>query len=104
MDGGADDEVTLRRNTSAFDDYELLSTQLSDISDIDMQTEVLGQKINRPAFLSPTGANRLFHHEKEPAAAQAAKEFGTIYSLSTLATTTIEDIVSVTDGPIMYQI
>ena len=104
MDGGADDELTLRRNTSAFDDYELLPTQLSDISDIDMQTEVLGQTIDWPVFLAPTGANRLFHHEKEPAAARAAKEFGTIYSLSTLATTTIEDIASVTDGPTMYQV
>ena len=45
MDGGADDEVTLRRNTSAFDDYELLPTQLSDISDIDMETEVLGANV-----------------------------------------------------------
>lgn len=104
MDGGADDELTLRRNTSAFDDYELLPTQLSDISDIDMRTEVLGQTIDWPVFLAPTGANRLFHHEKEPAAARAAREFGTIYSLSTLATTTIEDIASVTDGPTMYQV
>jgi L-lactate dehydrogenase (cytochrome) len=104
MDGGADDEITLRRNTSAFDDYELLPTQLSDISNIDLSTTVLGKKIDWPVFLAPTGASRLFHHDKEPAVARAAKKFGTIYSLSTLGTTTIEEIAAVTDGPKMYQV
>ena len=91
IDGGADDEVTLKRNTAAFDDYELLPTQLSDVSDIDLKTTVLGQEIDWPVFIAPTGASRLFHHDKEPAVARAAKNFGTIYSLSTLGTTTIED-------------
>jgi L-lactate dehydrogenase (cytochrome) len=104
MDGGADDEITLRRNTSAFDDYELLPTQLSDIRTIDLKTTVLGQQIDWPVFLSPTGASRLFHHDKEPAVARAARKFGTIYSLSTLGTTTIEDIAAATDGPKMYQV
>ncbi len=104
MDGGADDELTLRRNSSAFDDYELLPTQLSDISKIDLETTLFGKKIDWPVFLAPTGASRLFHHEKEPAVARAAKNFGTIYSLSTLGTTTIEDIAAVTDGPKMYQV
>lgn len=104
MDGGADDEITLRRNSSAFDDYELLPTQLSDISKIDLETTLFGKKIDWPVFLAPTGASRLFHHEKEPAVARAAKNFGTIYSLSTLGTTTIEDIAAVTDGPKMYQV
>lgn len=104
MDGGADDEITLRRNTSAFDDYELLPTQLSDISNVELGTELFGKKIDWPVFLAPTGASRLFHHEKESAVARAAKNHGTIYSLSTLGTTTIEDIAAVTDGPKMYQV
>jgi len=104
LDGGADDELTLRRNTSAFDDYELLPTQLSDISNIDLGTTVLGQQIDWPVFLSPTGASRLFHHDKEPAVARAARKFGTIYSLSSLGTTTIEEIAATTDGPRMYQV
>jgi L-lactate dehydrogenase (cytochrome) len=104
IDGGADDEITLRRNTEAFDDYELLPSQLSDVSNIDTRTTVLGQQIEWPVFLSPTGASRLFHHEAEPAVARAAQKFGTIYSLSTLGTTTIEDIAAVSDGPKMYQI
>ena len=58
MDGGADDELTLGWNTSAFNDYELLPTQLSDISSIDTKTTLLGQNIEWPVILSPTGASR----------------------------------------------
>jgi len=104
MDGGADDELTLARNTDAFGDYELLPTQLSDISNIELGTTVLGQKIDWPVIIAPTGASRLFHHEAERAVVQAAKNFGTIYSLSTLGTTTIEDVAAMTDGPKMYQV
>ena len=104
LDGGADDELTLARNTRAFDDYELLPTQLSDVSNIDLSTTVLGQDIEWPVFLAPTGASRLFHHESEPAVVRAAHRFGTIYSLSTLGTTTIEDVAAVSPGPKMYQV
>jgi L-lactate dehydrogenase (cytochrome) len=104
MDGGADDELTLGWNTSAFNDYELLPTQLSDITSIDTSTTVLGQNIDWPVIISPTGASRLFHHEAEPAVVRAANKFGTIYSLSTLGTTTIEDVGAICDGPKMYQV
>lgn len=104
LDGGADDELSLGRNTDAFNDYELLPTQLSDVSTIDMATTVLGQKIEWPVFLAPTGASRLFHHEAEPAVVRAAHKFGTIYSLSTLGTTTIEDVAAISSGPKMYQV
>ncbi len=104
LDGGADDELTLAWNTTAFNDYELLPSQLNDISDIDLSTTVLGQKIDWPVIISPTGASRLFHHDAEPAVVRAANKFGTIYSLSTLGTTTIEDVAAVCKGPKMYQI
>jgi len=104
MDGGADDELTLARNTDAFNDYELLPTQLSDISSIELGTTVLGQKIDWPVIIAPTGASRLFHHEAERAVVQAAQNFGTIYSLSTLGTATIEDVAAMTAGPKMYQV
>lgn len=104
MDGGADDELTLARNTDAFNDYELLPTQLSDISNIELGTTVLGQKIEWPVIIAPTGASRLFHHEAERAVVQAAQNFGTIYSLSTLGTTSIEDVAAMTAGPKMYQV
>ena len=104
IDGGADDEITLRRNTQAFDDYELLPSQLSDVSEIDTRTTLFGQKIDWPVFIAPTGGSKLFHGVGEPAVARAAERFGTIYSLSTLGTTTIEDAAAIGDGPKMYQI
>ena len=70
IDGGSDDEWSLRRNTAAFDDYELIPNYLRDISAIDTSTTLLGQKISWPVFLAPTGMSRLFHHEAEPAVAR----------------------------------
>ena len=104
LDGGADDEVSLARNTQAFDDYELLPSQLTDVSSIDLQTTLFGESIEWPVMISPTGASKLFHGDGEPAVARAAAKFGMVYSLSTLGTTSIEDIASVTDGPKMYQL
>jgi L-lactate dehydrogenase (cytochrome) len=104
IDGGADDELTLRRNTAAFDEYELLPAQLSDVSRIATQSRLFGQAVDWPVMISPTGASKLFHGEGEPAVARAAAKFGMIYSLSTLGTTTIADIASVTDGPKLYQL
>ncbi|KAA1194122.1 alpha-hydroxy-acid oxidizing protein [Pseudohalioglobus sediminis] len=104
IDGGADDEWSLRNNTSAFDDYLLQPTYLRDVSEIDLSTRVLGQDLALPFFLAPTGMSRLFHHHKELGAARAAERFGTIYSLSTLATTSLEEISATTSGPKMFQI
>ena len=104
MDGGADDEWTLRRNTEAFDDYQFMPGYLRKIDDIKLATRVLGSNLELPFFLAPTGMNRLFHHEKEFAACRAAHKFGTLYSLSTMATTTLEDVAATTPGPKMFQI
>lgn len=104
LDGGADDEWTLRRNTAAFDDYPLMPRQLTDISSVDLSTRVLGLTLDWPVFLAPTGMSRLFHHGAEPAVARAAAASGTLYSLSTMGTTSIEDIARVTRGPKMFQI
>lgn len=104
IDGGSDDEWSLRRNTSAFDDYELLPNYLRDISAIDTSTTLLGQKISWPVFLAPTGMSRLFHHEAEPAVARAAQKSGTFYTLSTMGTTRIEEIAAQGAGPWMFQI
>ena len=104
MDGGSDDEWTLRRNTEAFDDYQFMPGYLKKIDDIKLSTKVLGASLDLPFFLAPTGMNRLFHHEKEYAACRAAHKFGTLYSLSTMATTTLEDVATTTPGPKMFQI
>lgn len=104
IDGGVDDELTLRRNTAAFDEYELLPSQLSDVSAIDCEATLFGEAIDWPVMVSPTGGSKLFHRAGEPAVARAARKFGMIYSLSTLATTSIADAAAVTDGPKMFQL
>ena len=67
IEGGADDELSLRRNMSAFDDYSLTPSHLTDVSEVDTKTIVLGHETSMPLILSPTGTSRLFHHEKEVA-------------------------------------
>ncbi|GAB1265306.1 alpha-hydroxy acid oxidase [Aurantivibrio infirmus] len=104
IDGGSDDEWTLRRNTSAFDDYQLMPNYLKNIETINLKTRIIGSDLDLPFFLAPTGMSRLFHHEKELAACRAAKTFGTIYSLSTLSTTSLEDVAAASTGPLMFQI
>lgn len=104
IDGGSDDEYTLRENTDAFDRWELRPRVLNDISQIDLGLDVLGTRIGLPFFLSPTGMSRLFHHQKELAVARAAHRAGTLYSLSTMATTSLEDVAAASPGPKMFQI
>src|SRR5688572_17005447 len=90
IDRGAGDEWSIRENTLAFDRYELRPRVLTDVGTIDLRTKILGTTLDLPFFLSPTGMSRLFHHEKELGVARAAKAFGTLYSLSTMATTSLE--------------
>ena len=104
IDGGADDEISLRRNTSAFDSIALIPSQLNDINKISLRKKLFGQTLDLPFFLSPTGMSRLFHHEKEIGATRAAAACGALYSLSTLATTSLEDIAKINPGPKMFQI
>ncbi len=104
IDGGADDEVTLRRNTDAFDDYEIQPRFLRPVDEIDTTVTLFGKKLDIPFFIAPTGMSRLFHHTKENAVARAAAKFGTAYSLSTLGTASLEEIAKETDGPKIFQI
>ena len=104
MDGAADDEVTMGRNASDFDALELLPRNLIDISDIDTSTTVLGQPISMPLILAPTGMSRLFHWEGELAVSRAAARAGTIYSLSTVGTHSIEEVAGACSGPKWFQI
>ncbi|MBQ0720951.1 MAG: alpha-hydroxy-acid oxidizing protein [Gammaproteobacteria bacterium] len=104
IDGGADDEITLYNNTQAFDKYQIVPRCLQDVTRINMQTKVLGCELDWPVLMSPTGMSRFFHHQGERAVARAAAQSGTMYSLSTVATTTIEDVASATSGPKMFQL
>ena len=104
IDGAAGDEWTMRQNTSAFDRWELVPRWLVDVSEIDMSTTVFGQKLDVPFFCAPTAMGRLFHHVGEPAVARAAERIGTMYSLSSMSTTSIEEAAEATSGPIMFQV
>ena len=104
IDGGADDEVSLGRNTKAFDDYDLLFKVLAGADNVDMSTTLLGEKIDVPFFTSPAAGNRLFHTHGERGVAKAADSAGTIFSLSTLSSVSIEEIAALTNGPKWFQL
>ena len=104
MDGAAEDEVTRYYNQADFGRYELLPRFLVDVKNVDMSTSVLGANISVPFILAPTGMSRLFHHTGEKAVARAAHKARTMYSLSSVATTSIEDVASVSKGPKMLQL
>ena len=104
IDGGADDEVTLKRNTESFNNCDLIPSVLTGASDIDLSTTVLGQKIDFPLFLSATAMHRLYYHQGERATAKAAEKMGTMFGISTMSTTSIEEIGKLTKGPKMFQL
>jgi len=104
IDGGADDEVTLNRNTSSFNDYDLVPSVLNDVSNIDMSTTVLGEKIDFPLFPSATAMHRLYYHEGERASARAVEKMGTIFGTSTMGTVSIEEIGKINKGPKSFQL
>ena len=104
IDGGSDDEVTLKRNTESFSKCDLVPNILASVGEPNLSTEVLGSKIDMPLFLSPVAMQRLFHHEGDKASASAAEKFGTFYSMSTMATSSIEEIANTTSGPKLFQI
>lgn len=104
IDGGSEDESNVLGNVSAFDTAKLIPEYLVDVADVDLRTTVLGRELEMPLFLSPTGMTRLFHHEGEVAVARAAALAGTMYSLSTLGASSIEDVAAVSDGPKCFQI
>ena len=105
IDGGADDEITLGRNDRRYGDYELNFKSLVDISKIELETTVMGATSKAPIIVTPTAAQRLFNPRAgEAAVARAARKAGLVYCLSTLASTTIEDIARHTDGPKWFQV
>lgn len=104
IDGGADDEVTLERNTSAFSTYEIVPDVLTDVSSIETRTTLFGEAVAWPLMLAPTGLTRMFHGDAELAVARAASKHGLLYSLSTLGTTRLEALADAFSGPKVFQI
>lgn len=104
MDGGAEDEITERQNTAAFDSDGLVPSCLVDVTNIDMKARVLGQTLDWPVFCTPTGATRIYHPEGELAVARAAARAGTLYGLSIASTYSLEDVAAASSGPKMLQL
>ena len=104
MDGAAEDEVTLRQNRTAFEQYQLLPRVLRDVSKVDTSTTILDQPSSLPLVLAPTGMSRLFHYQGEDAVSRAADKVGLIYSLSSMSTFSIEEVAAMTSGPKWFQI
>ena len=104
IDGAADDEITYKRNTDAFDTCDLVPNVLSGVDKIDMSTTVMGQKIDMPLYCAPTALQRLFHYEGEIGVAKAAEKFGTMFGISSLGTASIEEISSLVSTPKLFQL
>ena len=104
VDGGAEDELTLRRNSEAFRRLEFRPRVLSDVGQIDTSTTVLGRQLPVPVILAPTGFTRIISPGGELDVARAAAQAGLPYTLSTMATRSIEEVAAVSDGPRWFQV
>lgn len=94
VDGAAEAEVSLLRARRLFRDLELRPSILQDVSDVDTTTTMLGTTAAVPFSFAPTGFTRLMHHEGERAVARVAQRRGIPYALSTMGTTSIEDVAA----------
>jgi len=103
IDGAADDEVTYRRNTKAFECCDLVPHVLRGVETVDLSVTVMGQKLALPIYCSPTALQRLFHHRGERAVASAAAKFGTMFGVSSLGTVSLEELREAHDTPQVYQ-
>ena len=90
--GGAGDEWTLRENRAAFERIALRPRVLVDVSTVDPSTTVLGHPVSMPVLAAPTALQRMAHTEGEVATARAFRDAGSVMTLSTLASSTIEDV------------
>ena len=104
IDGGSDDEATLRRNTESFNECDLVPNVLANVGKPDLTTTLFGRKIDMPIFLSPAAMQRLYHVDGDKASARAAEKFGTFYSMSSMSNNSIEEIANISGGPKLFQL
>ena len=102
--GGAEDEVSLRRNREAYQRWALRPRVLVDVSKRDTSTTILGQRISMPVLVAPTAFHGLVHSEGEIATARGAATAGTIMVASAIATKTLEDIADAVAAPRWFQL
>ena len=104
IDGGAEDELTLGRNTAAFRNLEFRPRALRNVAEIRTETSLLGKRLPFPLVLAPTGFSRIADPQGELAVARAAARAGLPYTLSTLGTRSIEAVASVSEGRRWFQV
>lgn len=98
VDGAAESETSLRRSREAFGRVEFTPSVLRDVSTVDPSTTILGEPAALPLVFAPTGFTRLMHHAGEPAVARVAERIGIPYALSTMGTTSPEDLAAAAPG------
>ena len=104
LDGGAEDESTLRENPRAFNDVLFRPRNAVAFKECDLRTNAVGHDLAFPAILAPVGYSRMMHPEGELAAARAAGDAGTVYTLSTISGHKLENVKGATKGPAWYQL
>jgi isopentenyl diphosphate isomerase/L-lactate dehydrogenase-like FMN-dependent dehydrogenase len=104
IDGGAEDELTLRANCRAFETVTLRPRCAVATPACDLRTTVLGTTLSMPLSLAPVGSSRLIYPRGEEAAARAAGAAGIAYTLSTLSGCRLEDVAAASEGPVWYQL
>lgn len=104
LEGAAEDGLTMDWNRRSFSKYAFVPRVLRDVSSIDLSTTVQEMRIDMPVIAAPTGMTRMFHHRGERAVVRATHRAGTAYTLSTVATCSIEEIAKESDGPLFFQI
>ena len=98
VDGAAEAEITLRRSREVYRRVEFLPNVLRDVAEVDTTTTILGEPSTLPLALAPTGFTRMMHAEGEKAVAGAADAAGIPYALSSLGTTSVEDLADAAPG------
>lgn len=104
IDGGSDDEVTLRENQRAFERVQLRPRQLVNVQQRNQSLTVFGQRIDSPVILAPTGLARMAGGGGDLAGAIGAGRRNTIFTLSTMSTHSIEDVAAAASGPLWFQL
>ena len=104
IDGGAEDEVTMRANRAAFRRWNFAPRVLRDMSRVDTSTTLLGRRLPFPLVLAPAGFTRMPDPDGELAVARAAARAGIPYCLSTVATRSIEEVAAAADGCHWFQL
>lgn len=102
--GGTDDNGTVRANRKGFDKFQFRTRRLIDVSHIDTSIELMGTRWETPIIIAPTGSQKAFHPEGEVAVARAARAQGHLQILSTVTTSSVEEVAEARGAPIWYQL